>query len=69
MVFEIIDATLCFFTHLLLVFLTSISDIKRYNGSYLSCSYDTRPMKFTVFISELVEKINQFPANTRVLIS
>ena len=31
-------------------------DVRRYNGSYLSCSYASRAMKFTTFIEELVEK-------------
>ena len=54
----------------------SIFDAGRYNGSYMSCSYapthpplptpHPRSMKFTAFIGESVEKINQFPANTGV---
>ena len=49
----------------------SIFDAGRYNGSYMSCSYASPPphprsMKFTAFIGESVEKINQFPANTGV---
>ena len=53
-----------FFTHLLLVFLISIFDVRRYNGAYLSCAYVSRPMKFTTFIDKSQEKINQFPAYT-----
>ena len=30
-----INATICFFIHLLVAYLMSISDVKRYNGSYL----------------------------------
>ena len=33
------NATICFFNHLLLVFLNSIFDIRRYNGSHLSYAY------------------------------
>ena len=46
-----ITATICFFTHLLLVFLMSIFDVKRYNRSYLSCGYVPCPVKFTAFIA------------------
>ena len=56
-VFELINASICFFIYLLLVFLMSIFDVRRYNGSYLSCSYALRPMKFIAFIAESVEKI------------
>ena len=52
-----INATTCFCTHLLLIFSMSIFDVRRYNGSYLSCSYVPRPMKFTVSIDESVEKV------------
>ena len=45
-----------FFTHLLLVFLMSIFDVRRYNGSHLNCSYAPRPMKITAFIVESVAK-------------
>ena len=37
--FEIINATICFFDHLVLVFLMPIFDVRRYNGLYLSCHY------------------------------
>ena len=43
----------------------TILDVRRYNGSYLSCTYVTNPMKFTAFIDESAEE-NQFPANTVV---
>ena len=56
------------FTFLLIsfyFFLMSNFDVRRYNGSYLSCSYAPCPMKFTTFIDESVqEKINQFPSHT-----
>ena len=55
-----INANICFFTHLLLVFLMSIFDVTRYDGSYLSCSYAPRPVKFTAFIAESVEKLKSF---------
>ena len=55
-VFKMIYATICFFTHFLLAFLMSKFDVRRYNGSYLSCFYASRPMKFTTFIDESVEK-------------
>ena len=55
-VLEKINATICFFTHFHVVFLMSNFDVRRYNGSYLSCSYASRAMKFTTFIDELVEK-------------
>ena len=51
-----INASTCFFTHWLLVFLTSVFDVRRYNCSCLSCSYAPRPMKITAFIVESVEK-------------
>ena len=50
-----INATICFFTHLLLVILISIYDVRKYNGAYLSCAYVPRRKK------------NQFPANTAVI--
>ena len=53
---EKINATICFFTHFHVVFLMSDFDVRRYNGSYLSCSYASHAMKFTTFIEELVEK-------------
>ena len=39
-----------FFTHFRLVFLMSNFDVRRLNGSYLSCSYAPRPMKFTTLL-------------------
>ena len=51
-----INATICFFTYFLLVFLMSNFDVKRYNGLYLSCCYAPRPIKFTFFIDESVGK-------------
>ena len=39
-------------------------DVRRYNGSYFSCSYAPRPTKFISFIDESVGKINQFPGHT-----
>ena len=38
-IFEMINNTICFFTQLLLDFLMLITDVRRSNGSYLSCSY------------------------------
>ena len=60
-----INVNICFFTHLLLVFLMSIFDVTRYDGSYLSCSYAPRPVKFTAFIAESVEKIKIILQHTR----
>ena len=57
-----INATICLLTHLLLVLLVSFFDVRRYNGSYLSCSYAPCPMRFTAFIVESVVKNYQFPA-------
>ena len=48
-----INANICVFTNLLLVFLRSIFDARGYDGSYLSWSYAPRPIKFIV---ESVEK-------------
>ena len=64
-----INATICcfFFTYLPLAFLMSIFDVRRYNGSYLSCSYAAHSMEFTASIDVSVEKINQFPAHPGVL--
>ena len=45
-----------FFTHLLFVFQISFFDIRRYNTAYWICPYVLRPMKFTTFIDESVEK-------------
>ena len=52
-----INAAFCFFTHLLLVFLVSIFDARRYDSAYLGCANVPRPGKFTAFINESVEKI------------
>ena len=55
-VLEKINATIWFFTHFHLVFfLMSTFDVRRYNSSYLSCSYAPHAMKFTTFIEELEE--------------
>ena len=51
-----INATILFFTHFLLVFVMSEFDVTRHNGSYLSCCYAPCPMKFTTFIDESVGK-------------
>ena len=50
------NATINFFTHLLLGLLMLTFDVRRYNGSYLSSAYVPRPTKFTSFIDESVEK-------------
>ena len=52
-----VNATICFFTHFLLVFLMPNVDVRRYNDSYLSYCYAPRPMKLTTFIDESVQKI------------
>ena len=65
-----INATFCFFTHLLFVFLISIFDIKRFNDAYLSCTYVPRTVKFTTFIDESVGKnklISSKPAGHKIL--
>ena len=62
-VFKIINTTICFF-NLLLVFLMSIFDIRRYGGAYLSCA--SRLIILTTHVDESIEK-NEFPANTAVL--
>ena len=62
-----INAAFCFFTHLLLVFLVSIFDARRYDSAYLGCANVPRPGKFTAFINESVEKIKQIQAHGRVL--
>ena len=41
----------------------SIFDVRRYNSSYLSCSYASRPVKFTVFIVESLEKNKSISSN------
>ena len=43
-----INATICFFTHLLLVILISIYDVRKYNGAYLSCAYVPRRKKKSI---------------------
>ena len=43
-------------TRFFLFFLMSNFDVRRYNGSYLSCWYGPRPLKFTTFVDESVEK-------------
>ena len=40
-----INVTIDFCTHLLLVLSMLIFDVRRYNDSYLSCAYVPRPMK------------------------
>ena len=62
-----INATICCFTHFVLVFLMSNCDIRKHNGSYLSCYYASRSIKFTTFIDESVKKLNRFPAHSRDL--
>ena len=58
-----INATICFFcTHLLLVFLISISDVRRYNGSFLVafiitnaiCFYDPKFYGLEMFLSNIL---------------
>ena len=51
-----INATICFFSHLLLVFLMPDFYVRRYDGTYLSWAYIPRQMKFTMSIDESVEK-------------
>ena len=54
-----INATNSFLTLIAFAFsfsLMSFFDVRRYNASYLSCSYAPRPMKFIAFIDELVEE-------------
>ena len=61
-----------FSTHLLLLLIMPILDVRRYNGSYLSCSYIPRPVKFTVFIFEPVERIKSVsstPGHCTILLS
>ena len=48
-------------------FLMSIFDVRMYNDSYFSCYYGPRPMKFTTFIDESVEKKKKFPAHAGIL--
>ena len=52
------NATISFFTYFLLVFLMSIFHVRKCNGSYLSCFYESpsRGMKFNTSIDELVQK-------------
>ena len=52
------NATICFFTYFLLVFLMSVFHVRKCNGSYLSCFYEppSRGIKFTISIDELVQK-------------
>ena len=59
-----INATISFFTHFLLVFLMSIFDVRGYNGSCWSCSYAPRPVKFTTVIDKSVRKNNPIPIHT-----
>ena len=65
------NATFCFFTHLLFIFLISIFDVERFNDAYLSCTYVPRTVKFTTFIDESVGKyksISSKPAGHTILL-
>ena len=44
------------FTHLLLVFLISIFDVKRHDSAYLSCANSPPSIELTAFIDKPVEK-------------
>ena len=55
------------FYSFLVGFLMSNCDIRKHNGSYLSCYYASRSIKFTTFIDESVKELNRFPAHSRDL--
>ena len=66
MVFDITNATICFF-HLALLFLVSSFVVRRYDDIYLISAQYTPSNKILCFVKRSVgKKINQFLANTRV---
>ena len=50
------------FTHLLLVFLVLIFDVRKPNGAFVSCAYIPCTMKFNAIIYKSVEKNKPVPS-------
>ena len=55
-------------THLRLVFLTSIFDMRRYDRACLTCAYGPCPVRSTAFFDESVEKNKSVSSKHGVLI-
>ena len=51
-----INSTICFFSHMFLVFLMLLFCVRRCDDRYLSCAYVPRQIKFTKSIDKSVEK-------------